>query len=891
MTWLRLVQTRLSAMWRTRQIHGRIAEEMRFHLAMRTREYIERGMSPAEAAAHAQRRFGNVNAIRDAGHDALGAGLLEALGKDLRFAARMLRKDRAFTAVALLVLTLTIGASAAVFTIVNGVLWRPLPFHDSGRLVSIWSSDAAQISRMRVSQADFATFKAENQWFDSLAAFSGGEFVLKTETTEASRVRGFRVSSNIFALLRVSPQLGRTFEPADEHERDRPPAVISHHLWQRDWNGAADVIGAALEINGRMHRVVGVMSPEFRFPFWGPPERVWTTEATHAEAVENGGVEEDAYRRREWQLFGRLKPGVSERDARSGLTSVAARLAAEHPASNSWVPASDVAPLLDGVTQHARPQLLLLFGAALCVLAVGCANVANLLLARGAKRHQEFAVRSALGAGRGRLLRQLLTESLLLSAIGALAGSATALALTRYMVAALPEDFPRAAELGPDVRILLFTAAATLVTTCLFGLVPAWHCAPSGHALLVSGETERSTATARARRASSLLVACEIVLAFVLLAGAGFLLRGLWHLQNIPTGFNAENLQTTRLSLAPNTPGADTVAAYERLLRRVTAIKQVSSASIASSLPLIGRREAADLEFADRAGPQDKRAQVFASVVAPEFFRTMGIGFVRGRDFDARQRSGSAGGVSIITESLARKYYPNQDPIGKRLKATMSSDPATSFESEIIGVVKDVKFSELAREAHPAVFFPFAQGMRREMNLVIRTSATPAQVFRGLRAAAVDIADGLLFSEPVRFDEYVAALLAQPRLNSNFLGGYAALAVLLAAIGVYGVTSYSVAQRRREIGIRLVLGASRSAVCRLVVGQALRVLLLAMPAGVLCALLARYLLRGFLYPAGMMDAPVVLLVGLVVAAVVLAASWIPARAAMQIDLVVALRRE
>ena len=890
MTWLRLVQTRVSAIWRTEEIQDRIAEDLRFHIAMRTREYIEQGMSPREAGARARRRFGNLNAIKDAGHDVLGGGWLETMWIDLRFAARMLRKDRAFTLVVVLVLALTIGASAAVFTIVNGVLWRPLPFHDSGRLVSIWSSDAAQISRIRVSQADFETFKAENQWFDSLAAFSAAEFVLRTETTEASRVRGFRVSSNIFALLRVSPQLGRTFEPADEHERDRPPAVISHHLWQRNWNGAADVIGAALEINGRMHRVVGVMSPEFRFPFWGPPERVWTTEATHAEAVEDGGVGEEAHRRREWQLFGRLKPGVSEKDARSGLTSVAARLAAEHPASNSWVPASDVAPLLDGVTQHARPQLLLLFGAALCVLGVGCANVANLLLARGAKRQQEFAVRSALGAGRGRLLRQLLTESLLLSAIGALAGSATALALTRYMVAVLPEDFPRAAELGPDVSILLFTAAATLVTTCLFGLVPAWHCAPSGHTLLVSGETERSTATARARRASSLLVACEIVLAFVLLAGAGFLLRGLWHLQNIPTGFNAENLQTTRLSLAPNTPGADTVAAYERLLRRVTAIKQVSSASIASSLPLIGRREAADLEFADRAGLQDNRAQVFASVVAPQFFRTMGIGIVRGRDFDARQRTGSAG-VSIITESLARKYYPNQDPLGKRLKATMSSDPATSFESEIIGVVKDVKFGELAREAHPAVFFPLAQGMRREMNLVIRTSATPAQVFRGLRAAAVDIADSLLFSEPVRFDEYVAALLAQPRLNSNFLGGYAALAVLLAAIGVYGVTSYSVAQRRREIGIRLVLGASRSAVCRLVVGQALRVLLLAMPAGVLCALLARYLLRGFLYPAGMMDAPVVLLVGLVVVAVVLAASWIPARAAMQIDPVVALRRE
>ena len=887
MTWLRLAQTRLSAIWRTRQIHGRIAEEMRFHLAMRTREYIEQGMSPGEAAAHAQRRFGNVNAIRDAGHDALGGGLLEALGKDLRFAARMLRKDRAFTAVALLVLTLTIGAGTAAFTVVDGVLWRPLPFHDSTRLVSIWSSDAAQISRIRVSQADFEVFKAENQWFDSLAGFASAEFTLKTHTTEPSGVRGFRVTSNLFALLHVSPKLGRTFEPADEHERGIPAAVISHDLWERDWNGAADVIGAFLEINGRLHRIVGVMPSEFLFPTWGPAPQVWTTLGTDAAAVD-GVLSEEAHHRRDWQLLGRLKPGVSEVDARTGLMRVAARLAAEHPATNSWLPAADVAPLLHSVVQGARPQLLLLFGAALCLLGVGCANLSNLSLARGAKRQQEFAVRSALGAGPGRLLRQLLTESLLLSAIGAVAGAAAAFALTRYIVAALPADFPRAAELGLDLRILLFTSAVTLVTICLFGCVPAWPCARRGHTLLINGADERSTATVNARRASSLLVACEIVLAFVLLAAAGFLLRGLWHLQKIPTGFDAENVQITRVSLRSDAAGEDTVATYQRLLQRVAAVKQVRAASVASSLPLVGRREAADLEFVGDSAPADGRAQVFASVVAPEFFRTMGIGFLRGRDFDARERSGSAG-VSIITESLARTYFPDQNPIGKRLNARMSSEPANLVETEVVGVVNDVKFSDLAMEAHPAVFFPFAQTARREMNLVVRAYGTLNDISRAIRGVGTEISGGLMFSETTRFDEHVTSLLAQPRLNSNLLAGYAVVAVLLAAIGVYGVTSYSVAQRRREIGIRLALGASRGAVCRLVISQAMYVLRWALPAGVLCALMTRYLLRGFLFPAGMMDAPVILFVGFLVVAVVLPASLMASRAAMQIDPVVALR--
>lgn len=888
MTWLRLVQTRLSAIWRTREIHGRIAEEMQFHLAMRTREYIEQGMSPAEAAAYAQRRFGNVNAIRDAGHDALGAGLLEALVKDLRFAARMLRKDRAFTAVALLVLTLTIGASTAVFTIVNGVLWHPLAFHDASRLVSVWSSDAAQISRIRVSRADFEVFQAENQWFDSLAGFVASEYVVKTETAEASRVRGFRVTSNIFSLLHAAPQLGRTFEPADEHDRGIPSAVISYDLWQRGWNGAADVIGGSLEINGRVHRVVGVMPRAFSFPFWGPASQVWTTATSDAEAVEDAVSGEEAQHRREWQLLGRLAPRVTLADARAGLTAVAARLAAEHPVSNSRVPATDIAPLLDGMTEHARPQLLLLFGTALCLLGVGCANLSNLSLARGARRQHEFAVRSALGAGAGRLLRQLLTESLLLSAIGAVAGSLAAFALTRYIIAALPEDFPRVAELGADLRILLFTAAVTLFATCLFSLVPAWRCARNGHTLLVNGDTERSTASAKARRATSLLVACEIVLAFVLLAGAGFLLRTLSHLQNTPTGFDPENLQTTRLVLDAGAAGADPVSTYERLLERVTAMKKVSSASIASSLPLLGRREAADLEFTDR--PDVTRPQVFACIVAPQFFRTMGIRFLRGRDFDARERSGSHG-VSIITERLARTYYPNHDPVGKRLKARMSSDPTKSFDSEIIGVVKDVKFSGLARDTHEAVFFPFAQAPRPEMSLIVQTSATPEELFQGLHTIGAELDDALLISEPARLDERLAGLLWQPRVNSNFLAGYSALAILLAAIGVYGVTSYSVAQRRREIGVRIALGASRSAVCRLVLGEAMRVLQWAIPAGVLCAVLARYLLDGFLHPNRVMDAPVIFVVGLLVVAVVLAASWIPSRAAMQIDPVVALRSE
>ena len=895
LSWWRVIAARVAAVRRSPIVCDDIAEELQFHIAMRTREHIARGMPPREAALHAQRQFGNVNSLKDACHDVSGGGLLETLAQDLRFAARMLLKDRSFTAVALLVLALTIGANTAVFALVNRVLLRPLPFPDSHNIVAVWSSDAAGSARVRVSFPDFEDLRAENKSFERFGAHLPGDSVLHRAGAVAMRLRGARVTADIFPLLGVEPLIGRMFLPAEDEPGGRA-AMISHELWQRQWGGAADIIGQEVEIDGSAHHIIGVMPAGFRFPTNGPGVQVWTTIARDREPPVEGALPLAAARQhRDWQLLARLKPGVSVEEAGAELSAVTAGLARRYPDINRSLPSCRVEPLLDSFVSFVRPQILLLFGAALCVLGVGCANLATLSLARAGSREKEFAVRAALGAGRTRILRQLLTESLLLATIGGLVGLLAAFGFTRCIIAMLPEYFPRACEIGLDLHALLFAGAVTLATTVLFGVTPAWRAARNSVAALMNETAAHASPSRRQGRARMFLVACEVVLAFMLLAGAGFFLRAVWDLQNVETGFDARDVVTMRVSAAAYSSDKDpeTVLAkfWDRLLTRVRATAEVESASIASALPLIGRRWSTQLLFADKTGPRAERAEVFASIVGTDFFSTMRIPLVSGRDFTAADTIDSAG-VIIITASLARTYFPGENPLGQRLTARVSSGAGGPRVREIVGVVEDLNYTAIGSQNETGVFVHFAQCLGIEARLVVRSKAKPEAIFASVRRTVAE-----LDSEVVVYEEEVLerllheAMTAQPRLSSTLLAAFAAFAVLLTAIGVYGVTSYFVAQQRRAIGIRLALGAPRRAVFRLIFGEPLRVLQWAIPTGALCTLLSAYLMRGILHQPVLADFTIVASVAALVAAVALLASWLPARRAMLIDPVDELRSE
>ncbi len=867
---------------------------MRFHLEMRTRANMAAGMETAAAVQSARRHFGNLESIKESCRDVRGGGWLETFWQDLRFAARMLLRDRGFSAVAVLVLALTIGANTAVFTVVSRVLLRPLPFVQPDRIFSLWHLEANRpAGRVAFSYPDFLEYRAQNRWFDSLGIYSPATFVLSSGEGQTTPARGARVSASIFEVLGVPAALGRTFVAADD-EPGRRAAVISYDLWQRRFGGAPGVLGASFAIDGRPHRIIGVMPRGFDFPIQNKPVEVWTTTAMALEPTPEGGAPLASRRRtHQWRLIGRLKDGVSEEEARAGLSAVAAKLATQYPYTNGWIPACGMASLLADSTGTVRPPLLLLLGAALCVLGVGCATLSNLSLARMRSRTREFALRAALGAGRRRIAGQLLTESLLLAGMGGLAGLLAATAGTRFIVAMLPADFPRALEITPDVRVLLFTGLVTLATTVLVGFAPAWRSARADLTPLFRDGSRESGRAVKASRALTIIVGCEIVLTFVILACAGFLLRGLWRLENTPPGFSEEDLLTFHVSPLAHPAVSDAAqwaAPYAALLREVQTLRGVQSASLSSSLPFTGRRWGTDFAVSGRPQPLTMRPKGFGCIVSPGYFRAMGTSFVAGRDFAAEDRSG-APEVAIINEAFARIYFPNQNPLGQRIAPGIFSNETGLPEREIIGVAANAQFDNLVYD-EPGIYVPHAQVVERDMRLIVRSELTARAILPRLQEIAARLDPPIALFEPDTMEDHLESYLAQPRLNSILLAAYAALALLLTGIGVYGVTAYSVAHERQEIGIRLALGASPHAVFRHVVGRTVRILACALPAGALLALLAMSVVRGAVEGAGMAaEVLIVPSVALFVAGVALAGCWWPARRAMQVDPLIALRCE
>ena len=818
---------------------------------------------------------------------------MDILLQDIRYATRKLLRTPGFTVIAIATLALAIGATTAVFSLVNGVLLKPLPYPDPEQLVRVGSTRAGQESGGRrltaMSMMDFRDYRAGSTAFAHLAAINQGTRNLSGDGAQPLRLRSARVSANFFDLFAVPMQLGRGFAATEEEPGTGRVVVLSDGIWRSHFGADPRVVGRPITLDGNPHTIIGVAGRGFAYPgnrdIWTPlaPEP-WELDPENRGAHYLDGI-------------GRLKPGATPALAKQELETIGKRLEQQYPESNTNFGGS-AAPLHEWIVGDVRPALYAMFGAVGFVLLIACANVANLLLVRAAARETEIAIRTALGAARGRLLRQLVTESLLLSLAGAVVGAAIALWIVDAVVAFGPEGLPRLSEVTVDARVLGFTALVAVVTGLVFGLVPAFHAARSetGQMLRESGRgTSHRKATNRTR---SLLVVSEFALAVVLLVGAGLLIRSFVALVNVDPGYDVERVVTFNASLpsAKYPYDQEQRAFADDVLERMRRLPGVQSAAIAFGRPLERSIFRTTFDVEGRPpNPPERRTPIEVRSSTPDYFRTLGIALVRGRLYTMEDRAGRPP-VIVVNQEFVRRYFPNEDPIGKRItlgwgRDTAANAPSILVGGEIVGVVADIKQYGLDEEAFPTTFFPYHQQPFDQFNVLVKSTAAPELVQSAARAQMREVDADLPIYDMTTMREALAESVAQPRFYMTLLIGFAGIALLLAALGIYGVISYTVSQRTRELGIRIALGATRQKVVGLVLGRGLVLTAVGVVVGLVAAFWLTRILASLLFGVGAVDPVTYAAVAVVLVGVAVLASWLPARRAARVDPVIAMRAE
>lgn len=899
--------------WRSRAVVVRdVDDELQFHVDMRTEELRRQGLSSDDARREAVNRFGDLHATRrfcvaqgTRKEDRVRRGIMfdEFLG-DVVIGFRRLWKARSVAAAALITLALGIGANTAVFSLVNAALLRPLPYADADRLVVYFEAlPGAGQPKMGVSPSDYLDFARDQRTSENLAIFYSQNAELTGGGT-AERITATRVSESLFPLLGVPPALGRTLVRGDD-QPDAAVAVISHDLWQRRFDGRADAIGATIMLDRRAHVVVGVMPRDFQFPLAGlaisgRPGDVWVpfamtdTERTFRGAFFRNGV------------IGRLKPGVTIDQARAELPVLVSRTLADYPVALRGTFENmaggglegAVAPLRDEVVGSIRLPLLVLLVAVALVLLVACANVANLLLSRAAMREREIAVMASLGASRGRIRRMLLTESLVLAVASGAAGLAVAWAATKAAPLALPQRLASLGSVSPDARVLGFTLLLSVVTALAFGLVPAAACAKADLQQAL-GSVSRGTTGGRGRLLFQRgLVVVAITLSTVLLVGAGLLTRSFSSLLQANVGSRTDRVLTATVTLPAAVYGsAERIRNFERaLLERARGLPDVLTASVSSGIPLVGTDSMA---FAPDDSPLEQSGEALAaSVTWPygDFFAVHGIPLKRGRLFGPHDRAGGER-VLIVSESLATRVWPGQDPIGKRLKWGMRESQGPWMT--VVGVVGDVKEAALDADASIHLYEPWEQltdgwmgrDLFRTMIVSVRTGGDPRALAAPLRGAIRELDPALAVADLGTMDDRVAAASSPQRMSAVLMAGFAAAALLMAVVGLYGILAYGVAQRRREIGVRVAMGARPRDIIAPLVKQGGVLTAIGLGIGMPCALGLVRLIETLLYRTPSYDALTLVAVPIVLGTTSLLASYVPARRAARLDPVRALRAE
>jgi len=816
---------------------------------------------------------------------------MQPLLQDLRYGLRILWKSPGFTAVAVLTLALGIGANTAIFSIVNGVLLRPLPFANPGQLISIGGFDtrrAPAIPNQAVSYPDFADVRARNHSFTDVAAYLDNEYTL-TGAGPSLHVNAEFVSASLFHLLGIQPVLGRGFL-ASEDEPGHLVAALSDEFWRRHFNGDTTVVGRPVNLNGRTYTIIGVMPAGFQFPVRTQARDIWLTFSRLAMTDDPKDTPMTAQRGNEsLRVVARLKPGVALDQANADLSSIARALAAEYN-SHAGLGARYH---LEDLVGDTRTPLLVLFGAVGLVLLIACANVANLLLARASGRGREIAIRAALGASRGRVIRQLVAESLALSLAGAVVGIAAASSTLTAILNLYPSNLPRAQEVNIDSRVMLFTVGLAIATGIIFGLAPAMQVSKPNLSEAMREGGRSGTASRGHNRLRSGLVVAQTALGVTLLIGAGLLIRSFNRLSHADLGFNPAHVLTASFDLSETRYNPDQQDRFvQELFNRIRALPGVTAAAGAIPLPLNDDHFVISFNLLDHPVPEANEPSSGFYDVAPGFFETMQIPLVRGRTFDGRDQRNSAP-VMIVTQEFARKYFPNEDPIGKRVKIGAGDGVArASYKTrEIVGVVGDIRNSDLVKPAAAAYYVPLPQLMWGPPTLTIRTQGDPNNITGEIRKILASMDPDAPLYDVRTMEDYLALDLGRARFQSVLLGLFAGIALLLTAVGLYGVMSFTVVQRTSEIGIRMALGANKKDVLRMILARSFSMTGLGLLVGILGAFALTRLLSSLLYEVGPADPLTFVAVALILGTVSLLASYVPAWRAAKVDPMVALRYE
>ena len=886
--WTRLCSWTAAMLCRTRK-EREMDEEMRFHIDAHVADLVGRGVAQQEAQRQARVEFGGIETAKEECRDAVGVSFLETLFQDVRHGIRAMLRTPVFTAIAVIVLALGIGANTAIFSVVDAVLLRPLAYRDSDRLVTILMNGEGPVSvanyiDWRDQSHSFAAMGAADYWSPNLTGVDAPE-----------HIAGLKVTQSLFPMLGVDPLLGRVFVEGEDKDGADREVILSYRLWQRRFSSERNVLGKPIVLDGNAYTVVGVMPEGFHFaPFWATKAELWVPNAFGARIHNRGG--------NSLRIFARLKDGVSLTRARAEIASITARLEHQYPGTNRD---AVMTPLKEKVVGPVETPLLVLLGAVASVLLITCSNVAHMLLARAATRQKEVAVRSALGAGRGRLIRQFLTESILLGALGGAAGLLLAMIATRALLATSPANIPRVQTVSIDLRAALFLFSATSLTSVGFGLAPALQASSVNVNDTLKEGGRGGNEGVRRNRLRSLLVVSEFALALMLLVGAGLMIRTFAALEAVNPGFNPHNVISMIVSVSGSKeedPGRRELF-YRQLLERVRSLPGVQAAGAINHLPLAG-----DLwgwHFAIEGRPKPRPGEEPGAVyrmVTPGYFSAMRLPLVRGRDLTEADNV-TAPGVVIVNEQAARQYWPGEDPIGKRVCfVDDTTNPAAWLT--IIGIAKDAKQDSWTDKATPEAYLAAFQNhdylgdsgteASKHMNyitLVARTALDPALAASAMKEAARSFDRNLAITQVVTMDGVVAEANSQPRFEMLLLTIFAAVALVLAVVGIYGVISYSASRRTHEIGVRMSLGATRGDVLFLVVRQGVWLAVAGSVAGMAGALLLSRLMAKLLYGVQPTDPATFVVVAIGLGLVAMLACYIPARRAMRIDPIAALRYE
>ena len=878
---LLVLASRIRGLLFKRSLDADFDQELQSHIAMLTEEHVRRGMTPAEARRQAHLKLGGVSQIEEHQRDHRGLPQIETTLGDIRYALRTLRKSPGFTLVAVLTLAIGIGATTAMFSVVDAVLLRPLPYPQSGRLIEITETNPLKgWTHTVAAPANFADWQKLNSVFTGIAAYNGSDGrgasqfdMFLTGEGETQRLKGLAVTANLFDVLGVRPWLGRNFTEEENFEGKDRVVILSYNLWQTAFAGDPRIVGRTISLSGRTYDVLGIMPRDFFFP--SHDIQIFTTVGFKPS------VFTEMRRPHMLNVVARLRDGVSLVQARSQMTAIARRLEQMYPDTNT-----QMGVRLEGfhasLSQDSRLPLLMLLGAVGFLFLIVCSNIANLQLGRATARSREITIRQALGASRGRLIRQLLTESLVLSlaggAIGLALAAATGSVLTRFAADALPLY----ADLRMNGWILLFNGALTVLAPVLFGVMPALASLRAGNL------SDRSrTASPRSQSTRDILVACEVALSLMLVIGSGLLIRSLIRLQNVDPGFNQEHTVTFNLLLPGGRyPEKEQVArAIQQIEARLHAEPQVQAAGATSMLALRGAWWTGDASVEGRS-PDDFERELRHKSVTPDYFRAMGMRLLRGRFLDNFDKPPRAT-VVLVNETLGKKYFRGEDPVGKRIRFGRPWEDWVT----IVGVVADEKQDGMAEPVQPEVYVTLGQQPSNRITFVVRGSGDADSLVAAARRQVQIVDKDLALTDVITLRELVRDAVGDERFRTSLLSGFAVVALFLAALGIYGVLAYSVTQRAREIGIRLALGAPQAGLFGMVVRQGMRPVVLGSIAGLAGAYALTGLMKTLLFGVTPADPPTYVATTVILATVALCACAAPALRAVRVDPLVALRED